>query len=612
MSSDSRNGGITGNGAGKERALRASELSYRRVFEAAQDGILILDVDTGRITDVNPFLIKLLGFSHSEMVGQTVGELSPFKDLVSNQAMLEQLQLNGYVRYEDLPLETRDGRKIAVEFVSNVYQAGDKKVIQCNIRDITERKRRERELEQKIAELATRNEELLLSKKQLLLRSTAIQSIALETAANSVVITDIKGNILWVNPAFTTLTGYSSEEVIGKNPRLLKSGKHGREYYKKLWETILAGKTWRGAFTDRRKDGTLYYDEHTITPVRSKEGIITHFVAIMNDMTERRQAEEALRESEVKFRALFEAANDAIFILHNGVFVDCNAKGLELFGVTRDQFIGQSPARFSPPTQPDGRDSQEKMKEIVERAMAGEPQFFEWVHLRPDGRQVYSEVSLSRLDLHGEPYLQAIARDITERKKAELALAESQSRHRLLVENMLGGYAYCRVLFEQDRARDFIYLEVNNAFEALTGLKDVVGKKASEIMPGIQETNPELFEIYGRVALTGKPERFETHVKPLGKWFSISVYSHEKAHFIAIVENITERKQAEEQILLKNAFLEAQVNSSLDGKLIVDNEEKKLLQNQRMVDLWNIPQEIADEVDDRRELKLVTSKVKNP
>src|SRR5690349_2962495 len=93
-------------GTGIEQALHASELSYRRLFETAQDGILILDAETGRVNDVNPFLTKLLGFSHSEMVGKTVGELSPFKDIVSNQAMLERLQKHGYVRYENLPLET--------------------------------------------------------------------------------------------------------------------------------------------------------------------------------------------------------------------------------------------------------------------------------------------------------------------------------------------------------------------------------------------------------------------------------------------------------------------------------------------------------------------------
>jgi PAS domain S-box-containing protein len=142
-----------------EQAVRVSELSYRRLFEAARDGIMILEVQTGRITDVNPFLTELLGFTRDDVIGKTVGELSPFKDIESNQAMLQRLQQFGYVRYEDLPLETRDGRKIAVEFVSNVYEAGDEKVIQCNIRDITERKLAEEEirrlnieLEQRVAE----------------------------------------------------------------------------------------------------------------------------------------------------------------------------------------------------------------------------------------------------------------------------------------------------------------------------------------------------------------------------------------------------------------------------------------------------------------------------
>lgn len=154
-----------------EPAIIASELSYRRLFEAARDGILILDIGTGRINDVNPFLVELLGFTHDEMVGRTVGELSPFKDIESNKVMLERLQRDGYVRYEDLPLETRDGRHIAVEFVSNVYLAGEKKVIQCNIRDITERKaaqveihRLNMELEQRVSD---RTRELLASNREL-------------------------------------------------------------------------------------------------------------------------------------------------------------------------------------------------------------------------------------------------------------------------------------------------------------------------------------------------------------------------------------------------------------------------------------------------------------
>src|SRR5580698_5017566 len=146
MGSDHQHDGGISDRVRTEQALRTSELSYRRLFEAAKDGILILDVETGRINDVNPFLFNLLGFSRNEMVGKTVGELSPFKDIESNKIMLERLQKDGYVRYENLPLETRDGRHIAVEVVGNVYEAGDHDVIQCNVRDITERKHAEDEI----------------------------------------------------------------------------------------------------------------------------------------------------------------------------------------------------------------------------------------------------------------------------------------------------------------------------------------------------------------------------------------------------------------------------------------------------------------------------------
>ncbi len=136
--------------------LRFSELRYRRLFEAARDGILILNVETGRITDVNPFLIEILGFSKIEMIGKTVGELSPFKDIEPNQVMLDRLQRDGYVRYEDLPLENKEGHHIAVEFVCNVYQEDTARVIQCNIRDITERKQAEDQKKQFSLELEKR------------------------------------------------------------------------------------------------------------------------------------------------------------------------------------------------------------------------------------------------------------------------------------------------------------------------------------------------------------------------------------------------------------------------------------------------------------------------
>ena len=346
-----QNGKVTGDGGRSEQALRVSELNYRRLFEAAQDGILILDFDTGRITDVNPFLNTLLGFSRLEMVGQTVGELSPFKDLVSNQAMLERLQQDGYVRYHDLPLETKDGRKIAVEFISNAYQAGDQKVIQCNIREITERKRTEETLrtsQQMLGEIinvlparvfwkdknliylgcnlafardagfadpkdiigkddfqmvwraqaeAYRSDDrqviesgcakLLIEESQTtpqgntitLLSSkiplrdseqeiigmlgtyvdiTKLKSVeqsyarlamAVEQAAETVVITDINGTILYTNPAFAKTSGYTCAEALGQNPRILKSGKQDAGFYHRMWQALGAGKPGPGIWS---------------------------------------------------------------------------------------------------------------------------------------------------------------------------------------------------------------------------------------------------------------------------------------------------------------------------------------------------------------------------
>src|ERR1039457_1282359 len=125
----------------KEELLRGSEARYRRLFEAAKDGVLILDAETGMVVDVNPFLVQLLGISKEAFLGRSVWELGGFKDIVASYDSFKELQEKEYIRYGDKPLKTADGRRIDVEFISNAYQVDQQKVIQCTIRDITERKR---------------------------------------------------------------------------------------------------------------------------------------------------------------------------------------------------------------------------------------------------------------------------------------------------------------------------------------------------------------------------------------------------------------------------------------------------------------------------------------
>ena len=157
-----------------EEALKTSETRYRRLFEAAQDGILILDAETGQIVDVNPFLLEMLGYSLEELIGKKLWEIGTFRDIEASKATSLELKSKGYVRYHDLPLETKEGRQIAVEFVSNVYTVHSHEVIQCNIRDTTERKltaealkNSHNELERQTVELRTALSEIKTMKDQL-------------------------------------------------------------------------------------------------------------------------------------------------------------------------------------------------------------------------------------------------------------------------------------------------------------------------------------------------------------------------------------------------------------------------------------------------------------
>ncbi|MFA4848837.1 MAG: PAS domain S-box protein [Methanoregula sp.] len=177
-----------------EEAQIASEIRYRRLFEAAQDGILILDAGTGQIVDVNPFLIEMLGFSREQFLGKKIWEIGLFKDIVANKDNFKELQQQEYVRYEDMPLETADGRQIAVEFVSNVYTVTNKKVIQCNIRDINKRKLIEEALRYK-------NEEL---------------DGYFTNTLDLLCIADADGNFRRLNREWESALGYSPAELEGK------------------------------------------------------------------------------------------------------------------------------------------------------------------------------------------------------------------------------------------------------------------------------------------------------------------------------------------------------------------------------------------------------------
>ncbi|MEI7614746.1 MAG: PAS domain S-box protein [Betaproteobacteria bacterium] len=177
-----------------------------------------------------------------------------------------------------------------------------------------------------------------------------------------------------------------------------------------------------------------------------------------------------------------------------------------------------------------------------------------------------------------------IARDITERKEAEHKLKESEVFHRNLLTKM-NGFAYCRMIYQKDQPVDFVYLMVNPAFESLTGLKEVVGKKVSELIPGILDMDPELIQSYGRVAMSGDPETFEIYLKSTEAWFSISVYCPEKEYFVAVFDVITERKVAEMALRESEENLQTIFNATDESIFLISSDKTLIAMNDVAVEM---------------------------
>lgn len=255
-----------------EEALRESEESNRRIIDTALEGIIRMDTEH-RIVYTNRRITEMLGFDPEEMLGRAV-EAFLFPDDVGDHRGKMARRREGHGERYERRYRHKDGRAVwtIVSAVPLVDADGAFIGSFAMVTDITERK---------------------LAEDQLRKLSRAI-----EQSPASVVITDKTGTIEYVNPKFTRLTGYTLEEAIGENPRILKSGEQPSEYYRNLWKTILAGEEWQGEFHNRKKNGELYWEVASISPIRDAKGNIANFIAVKEDITRRKEAEEALRVSE--------------------------------------------------------------------------------------------------------------------------------------------------------------------------------------------------------------------------------------------------------------------------------------------------------------------------
>ena len=300
----------------------------------------------------------------------------------------------------------------------------------------------------------------------------------------------------------------------------------------------------------------------------------------MAEGIQRAQAE--VSASEERYRDLYEnAPSGYLSVAGDGRITQCNLAMVALLGVGSPQDLIGRPVMDLWADTPSDR---ERAVALARRLYAGEDLPPQEVQIRrEDGSAIWVTASVSATrDPDGAVVLfHGSVVDITEHKRGEAALRESETRYRSLFDNMVEGLAYCRMLFEDGQPQDFIYLDVNEAFHTLTGLKNVVGRNVSEVIPGIRESNPELFDRYGRVSLTGQPERFETYVAALKMWLSISVYCPEKEHFVAVFDVITKRKRAEEEIKNLAKFPSENPNPVLrldpEGVVLYANDTGQLL-----------------------------------
>ena len=285
-----------------QRKLKESEEKYRSIFENALEGFFQRTPE-GRFINVNPTFARTIGYSSPKEFLSAVLDLE--NQLYVNPEYRHRfekiIRKQGYIKNFELQAKCKDGSHIWVSSTASVVYDENGKIVRYDgsIIDITERKKAEEHYKRLLA--------------------------AIENVAEAIVITDIDGNILYVNPAFEKITGYTGEEVIGENPRILKSGKQDKAFYYYLWQTITSGNIWHGRFIDRKKNGALYTEETSISPVFDKSGEISNFVAVKRDITDDIMMEKKLQQSQKM---------ESIGVLAGGIAHDFNNILFPIIGYT--------------------------------------------------------------------------------------------------------------------------------------------------------------------------------------------------------------------------------------------------------------------------------------
>ncbi len=300
-----------------EDALRESERRFSAAFNGSSAAMAISALGDGHIIDVNEAAARMLGCRREEALGRTGVDIGWWSSAGEREAMIKRLRRQRSIRNVETEYKNPAGRVINGLTSFELIDLGGAPALLSVVTDVTERKKAEEE--------------------------RARLSRAVEQTADSVLITDSDGVIEYANPAFERTTGYSLQEVVGKKPSVLKSGEHPQPFYDELWRTIRSGQPFSAVFTNRKKDGELYFEEKTITPLKDVFGNITHYVSTGKDITARVQAEEALRESEERLRTVIASAPIVLWAVdREGAVTFSEGKALETLGIKSGEMVGRN------------------------------------------------------------------------------------------------------------------------------------------------------------------------------------------------------------------------------------------------------------------------------
>ena len=510
-----------------EKALMDSEQNYREIFNATFEAILIFNPETEQITDVNHAFLELFDYSYEEALQCSPGSLSAVKADFTSKRILKLIRDESIndPRLVEWLAKRKNGEKFWTELSVQSAELGGEKKILAVIREITDRKEAQ--------EALMKSEERFRSILQFL--------------TDIIWIVDQNLIISYESPSSSTVMGYGPGYLTGKKGTDFIHPDDLPLVYKDFAEVLEKANDFIPTeFRARHADGH-YIRLEAIANNLLDHKAINGIVVTCRDVTERRKAELQLKESEEKFRVIFETALDGIFMMLEDRFVDCNPATLKLFGCTREQILGSQPYLFSPEKQPDGRDSKEKALEKISQAYQGIPQFFEWMHQRPDGSLFETEVSLNRIELGGMNYLQAIVRDITSRKASEKALKESEAKFRNIFDNSTDAILIV--------GEDFRIRVVNEIFLQRSGYKldEITSMTAIDLLPEphLRPTLERMKQMFAGKELSANEIEFVTRNKeviPVEINSRVIDYEGSRA-ILSIIRDITERKQFEKRIL---------------------------------------------------------------